>query len=78
MNYAAPFAPAAPSRTQPVEAATLIMGDAQWRMVVEINSQEQYDMIVRLLGTHANNMLLDGQNEVGQQLNTISRRIFGR
>ena len=35
-------------------------------------------MVVRLLGTHANNMLLDGQNEVGQQLNTISRRIFGR
>ena len=67
-----------PTRTQPVEAATLIMDDTQWRMVIEINSQEQYDMIMRLLGSHANNMLVDGRNEVGRQLTTVAYRIFGR
>jgi hypothetical protein len=66
-----------PTRTPPVDAATLITGEAEWHVVIQITSQDQYDMIMRQLGSHANNMVLDGRSASTRDHVRILRSFFG-
>ena len=66
-----------PSRTPPVEAATLQTGDTEWFVSIHITSRDQYDMIMRQLGNHANNMVLEGRRREAEQFVDTFRRLFG-
>jgi hypothetical protein len=66
-----------PTRTPPVDAATLQTGDNEWFAVIKITSREQYDLIMRQLGNHANNMLLDGRGSQTRDHVRTLRSFFG-
>jgi hypothetical protein len=66
-----------PSRTPPVEAATLQTGDTEWFVSIHITSRDQYDMIIRQLGSHANNMVLEGRRREAEPIIDTFRRLFG-
>lgn len=63
-----------PARTPPVEALTLQVADYEWFQVLHITTQEQYDMVQRVLGIHQNNMLLNGRDD--QTRVRMLRRMF--
>lgn len=64
-----------PTRTPPVDASWLQTAENRWYAVLKIENREQYDTIMRILGTHANNQILNGQ-DAPRAVNTI-RSLFG-
>ena len=64
-----------PSRTPNLNAVTLNVAEDQWFAVLKVESQDQLDMLVRLWGTHVDNMMLNGQG-ADRQIRTL-RSFFG-
>ena len=63
-----------PTRTPPVQATTMAVGE-EWFTVLHIESQDQYDMLMRLLDRHFNNVLVNGENATVTVRNL--RTLFG-
>lgn len=51
-----------PTRTPPVQSTTMSVAEEEWFTVLHITSQDQYDMLMRLLDRHFNNVLINGEN----------------
>ena len=66
-----------PTRTPPSAAATLQIADEGWYVVIKPEGRDQYDAIMRALGSHVNNMVLDGRGDGSYDLRRRLNSLFG-
>jgi hypothetical protein len=66
-----------PTRVPQIPMATLQTGQSQWYAVLRCTSQEQHDLVIRVLNSHAGNFNLEGRNSDGEEFRRLLGTLFG-
>jgi hypothetical protein len=66
-----------PTAVPQIQMATLQTAGEQWYSVLRCTSQEQRDLVVRVLNSHAGNMNLDGRSSEAEEYRRLLGSLFG-
>ena len=58
-----------PTRVAPIQMLTMQTAGGQWIAVMRLDTSEQKDLALRVLNSHADNMMVDAQNAAASSVN---------
>jgi hypothetical protein len=66
-----------PSRVPPIRMTTMQVSEERWYAVMELGTEEQKDLALRVMNSHAENMMIDGRSEQAAEHRRLLNTFFG-